>query len=164
MLKVFKARDLRHLMGKPARDMVTGYQGTVVGITYYISGCEQALVQASVDKDGKWVDSHWFDIDRLETAILRTSLLAAEVEDGEPIVVDPQDKASASPAALLREIGRAGNEIATAEAAAVGEPLEPLLTKAQEPAQELSDAAIARSLLIEVEGERPGCDKPAPIR
>lgn len=53
-------------LGSKVRDKITGFSGIVTGFATYITGCNQLLVQPSIDKDGKWVDSLWMDEDRLE--------------------------------------------------------------------------------------------------
>jgi hypothetical protein len=53
-------------LGSKVTDKITGLTGRVVGIVEYISGCNQVLVSPPVDKDGKYVDAHWVDVQRLE--------------------------------------------------------------------------------------------------
>ncbi len=53
-------------LGSKVKDKITGFTGIVVGLVEYISGCNQVLVSPPVDKEGKHVDSHWFDVQRLE--------------------------------------------------------------------------------------------------
>ena len=52
-------------LGDTVTDLITGFTGVVVGIVYYISGCNQALVVPTVDADGKLRDGSWFDVQRL---------------------------------------------------------------------------------------------------
>jgi hypothetical protein len=52
-------------LGTTARCRVTGFTGIVTGRTNYISGCDLYLLQPPVDKDGKFVESRWFDDPRL---------------------------------------------------------------------------------------------------
>jgi len=54
------------LLGKTARDRVTGFEGVVSSVSFDLYGCIQAAVTPSVDKDGKTRDGHWFDVNRLE--------------------------------------------------------------------------------------------------
>lgn len=54
------------LLGRLVKDKITGFSGRVTGYVQYITGCNQALVAPSIDKDGKFVDTHWFDEQRLE--------------------------------------------------------------------------------------------------
>ena len=52
-------------IGSRARDVITGFEGVVTGRCEYITGCTQLLLQPPA-KDGAYVDSHWFDIDRCQ--------------------------------------------------------------------------------------------------
>ncbi|PCI86661.1 MAG: hypothetical protein COB24_09010 [Hyphomicrobiales bacterium] len=52
--------------GNLVKDTVTGFEGIVTALAQYATGCNQVLVQPTIDKDGKWVDLHWFDIERIE--------------------------------------------------------------------------------------------------
>lgn len=54
------------LLGKTARDKVSGYQGVVVTVAFDLFGCVQAILKPPVDKDGKIQDGHFFDVNRLE--------------------------------------------------------------------------------------------------
>lgn len=61
-------------LGEKARDKITGFSGTITGKCEYLTGCSTVLLQPEVDKDGKFVDAHWFDIDRLETIDAKPSM------------------------------------------------------------------------------------------
>lgn len=63
-------------LGQKVRDQITGFTGVVTGRCEYISGCHQVLVVPPVDKDGKHVDSQWYDEQR------------CEVLDKKPITLD----------------------------------------------------------------------------
>jgi hypothetical protein len=56
------------LLGMRVRDRVTGYTGVVASISFDLYGCVQAIVNPGLDKDGKPMDSGWFDVGRLEVA------------------------------------------------------------------------------------------------
>lgn len=56
------------MLGHTVTDRITGFKGVVVGVVNYISGCEQALVQPPVDKDGKIPESQWLDVQRLNAS------------------------------------------------------------------------------------------------
>jgi hypothetical protein len=65
------------------RDRVTGFVGKCTGFCRYISGCDQVLLQPSVDKDGKRSEGIWIDDERLidvaaEKAVKRTSRRGAD--------------------------------------------------------------------------------------
>jgi len=52
--------------GKLAIDKVTGFQGIITAVTYYLYGCAQYCLTPKVDNNGKTQDNHWFDEGRLE--------------------------------------------------------------------------------------------------
>lgn len=52
--------------GQKVRDSITGFEGVITGHADYISGCEQYLVQPAVDEKGAFVNSLWFDEQRLD--------------------------------------------------------------------------------------------------
>ena len=53
-------------LGYKARDIITGFEGTIVGRVTYLTGCEQLLLAPAVDKKGEPREAHWYDIDRIE--------------------------------------------------------------------------------------------------
>lgn len=53
-------------LGSQAKDIISGFKGTVTGYVQYISGCNQYLLSAKVAKDGALKESHWFDEQRVE--------------------------------------------------------------------------------------------------
>ena len=54
------------LLGKTAKDRVTGFQGVVITVAFDLFGCVQAVIRPPADKDGKLNDAHYFDVNRLE--------------------------------------------------------------------------------------------------
>jgi hypothetical protein len=72
------------------KDQISGFKGLVTGRCAYISGCDQALVAPSVDKDGKLPDSQWFDVQRLI------------VVDAKPVSLDNTRTPGADKAAPIR--------------------------------------------------------------
>lgn len=54
------------LLGKKARDRVSGFAGTVSSISFDLYGCIQAVLSPPVDDKGALPDGRWFDIQRLE--------------------------------------------------------------------------------------------------
>lgn len=66
--------------GKEAKDQITGFKGVVTGRADYITGCNQYLLVPTVDNDGKKVDAHWLDENRLEL-----------VPDGREVNLDVSD-------------------------------------------------------------------------
>lgn len=53
-------------MGILAKDVITGFKGTVIGRCEYISGCNQVLLAPYCKDDGTKIDSEWFDEQRIE--------------------------------------------------------------------------------------------------
>ena len=68
-------------LGKKAKDIVTGFEGILVGKASYIYGCDQYCVVPPA-KDGKLEDSKWFDDGRLR--IIGEGILAEEVQVKKP--------------------------------------------------------------------------------
>jgi len=54
------------LLGKKAKDKITGYQGILTGKCYYLFGCAQYAINPGVGEDGKLMDIAWFDEGRIE--------------------------------------------------------------------------------------------------
>jgi len=53
-------------LGDKVSDKVTGYQGTVIAITYYLYASKSFGVRGPLDKDGKIPDAYWFEEGSLE--------------------------------------------------------------------------------------------------
>lgn len=53
-------------LGNTLRDKVTGFTGTATARIQYINGCIQYCLLPKVDKDGKYVDGIYIDVQRLE--------------------------------------------------------------------------------------------------
>lgn len=52
-------------LGDKVKDDLTGFSGIVSGIADYLTGCSQACVQPPQTETGTFVESRWFDVDRL---------------------------------------------------------------------------------------------------
>lgn len=48
-------------LGDRVRDKLSGFQGIVIGITYWLHNCIRIGVSPEEMKDGKPVESQWFD-------------------------------------------------------------------------------------------------------
>jgi hypothetical protein len=59
-------KHINRLLGFKVKDRVTGFSGVVTSIGFDLYGCIQAIVHPGLDKDNKVLDSHYFDINRLE--------------------------------------------------------------------------------------------------
>ena len=55
-------------LGDTVQDMVTGLKGVVTGITQWITGCDQAIVQPPLKKDGEKPETVWMDINRCKVS------------------------------------------------------------------------------------------------
>lgn len=53
-------------IGDVARDKITGFEGTIVGVTQWTTGCARASLQPRVGKDGKIPESAGVDVLNLE--------------------------------------------------------------------------------------------------
>jgi hypothetical protein len=49
-------------LGCVAKDRITGFEGLVIGKHQYLTGCNKVTIQPmKLDKDGKPIESQWFD-------------------------------------------------------------------------------------------------------
>lgn len=64
------------LMGKKAKDKLTGFTGTITAHAEYMTGCDQFLLQPPVKDGSEYVNPIWFDEQRLE------------IEEGDTIKLD----------------------------------------------------------------------------
>lgn len=55
-----------NMMGKEAQDKITGIKGIIVGKCQYLFGCTQYGIAPKASKDGKRIDTEWFDEGRIE--------------------------------------------------------------------------------------------------
>lgn len=53
-------------LGNRLKDKVTGFTGIATARIQYINGCIQYCLIPQVDKDGKYVEGIYFDVQRLE--------------------------------------------------------------------------------------------------
>lgn len=59
----FKGKEL---LGLKVRERVTGIEGIVTSISFDLYGCIMGLVTPSAKNKTERVDSHWFDMKRLQ--------------------------------------------------------------------------------------------------
>jgi hypothetical protein len=55
------------LLGRSARDRVTGFEGVITSVSFDLYGCIQVAISPRVDKDGKLPDGRWLDVHRVES-------------------------------------------------------------------------------------------------
>jgi hypothetical protein len=76
--------NFKHELGDKARDVVTGFEGVIIGRAQHLTGCNTYGVQPP-SKDGKKDDAAWFDEQRIETVesnpTLRERLAGATPKD-----------------------------------------------------------------------------------
>ena len=57
--------DHLDLLGLKVSDIITGTEGIVDSVCFDLYGCVQAAINTGLDKDGKRMENHWFDVKRL---------------------------------------------------------------------------------------------------
>lgn len=55
-----------NMLGRRAKDRVTGFEGVVASIHFDLYGCIQATLSPPIDGDGKKRDAGYFDVCRLD--------------------------------------------------------------------------------------------------
>ena len=58
--------DHMSLLGKRAKDKVTGMEGVVTSVCIDLYGCVQMALNPGIDKDGKARETSWYDSNRLD--------------------------------------------------------------------------------------------------
>jgi len=53
-------------LGQKVKDKITGFEGIVMATAQWLTGCDQCIVRPQMLKDGKTIESEWFDEARLE--------------------------------------------------------------------------------------------------
>ena len=53
-------------LGSTVKDLITGFEGKVIGRCEYITGCDQYLIQPNCEDTSVKKDPLWFDDNRLE--------------------------------------------------------------------------------------------------
>jgi len=52
-------------LGATGQDIITGFEGVLIGKAEYLTGCTQYALSPKVDKDGKIQAAEWFDEGRI---------------------------------------------------------------------------------------------------
>ena len=64
-------------LGDVVRDIITGYTGIIVGVTFYLTGCTHyGILNQELDKDGNIRDWVWLDGSKLELVEIKESTKA----------------------------------------------------------------------------------------
>ena len=53
-------------LGDRAREVVTEFEGIVTGESTFLNGCRRVMLSPPVDRDKKFVEAQWFDIETVE--------------------------------------------------------------------------------------------------
>ncbi len=78
--------------GDMLRDTITGFEGTAVGFAAYITGCAQLCLTPKAKDDGKYPESTWIDVDRLEMVRTDASGIKPNMRSGGLSSRDPAPK------------------------------------------------------------------------
>lgn len=55
------------ILGRTVKDKINGFSGVVTGFCQYLTGCNQVLITPPLAPDGAVRESHWVDVQRIET-------------------------------------------------------------------------------------------------
>lgn len=69
-------------LGRKAKDKITGFAGILTGKVEYLYGCAQWGITPGMGKDGKTVDTQFFDEGRIE--VIGEGVAAKDVQVKEP--------------------------------------------------------------------------------
>ena len=70
------------LLGKPARDIVTGFEGVVTSLSFDLYGCVQGVITPKADAKEGIRDGHWFDVTRIEVTKNKTVMKLPNFDEG----------------------------------------------------------------------------------
>jgi len=66
-------------LGSKVKDSMTGFSGIATGRTDWMYGCSRILIQPiKLSKDGKTIESEWFDEQRVELIAERKPKVSAQ--------------------------------------------------------------------------------------
>lgn len=60
------------LLGKPAKDVITGFVGVISSLSFDLYGCIQVAISPPIDKDGEIPSGQWFDVTRVKVTKNKT--------------------------------------------------------------------------------------------
>ena len=66
------------LLGKRAKDKVTGFTGIITAKCYHLYGCAQYAINPAISEDGKLNTVNWFDEGRID--IIGEGILPSSVQ------------------------------------------------------------------------------------
>jgi len=88
----FKMEKYTRLLGKTAKDKVTGFEGVITSMCFDLYGCIQGIITAPVGKDGTRPDDKWFDMNRL---VIKNKKPVMELPDFDHLYIDLSGKGAA---------------------------------------------------------------------
>lgn len=59
-------KEFKFKNGDEVIEKITGFKGTITGSVFYLTGCNQYLVTAKCEREGKEPIALWYDEGRLE--------------------------------------------------------------------------------------------------
>lgn len=74
-------------LGDEVECKVTGIKGIAIAIAKHLTGCDRVSVQPPVDKEGKWRDGYWIDVDAVRITTkgkVKAESVQSEVKKGGP--------------------------------------------------------------------------------
>lgn len=80
-------------LGKKAKSKITGFEGTITGKCYYLTGCTQVLIAPPVDDNGNHREAYWFDLGSVDVYGEEVGIRPEDVkgeEDGGPQRYEPK--------------------------------------------------------------------------
>jgi len=69
-------------LGREAEDIITGFRGIIIGRCEYLFGCNTIGIAPRTLKDGKRIDTEWFDEGRIR--IIGVGINPVEVQGEAP--------------------------------------------------------------------------------
>ena len=76
-----KSIKLKFEFGTQAKDVITGFKGTVTGFCCYLTGCDQYCLTPKADKN-KVESGRWYDVNRLQPVRAKKIDLNTKKEKG----------------------------------------------------------------------------------
>jgi hypothetical protein len=82
---------MKYELGQKAKDVVTGFTGTITARADYLTGCKQYCVTPRVKPDGEYPNGVWLDEDRIELLDDEKLVLSKPTTDAPKRIGGPQD-------------------------------------------------------------------------
>ena len=59
-------KETVNYLGLRGKDKITGLEGVITSVCFDLYGCAQVALHPGLGKDGKIMDTNWFDVIRVE--------------------------------------------------------------------------------------------------